>query len=299
MRPRDVCEFLLLAALWGGSFILMRFAVPEFGPVPLIELRMALAGMFLAAFFVIQKPLSALRPLARPLLIVGILNSALPFTLFAFATLSLAGGFASILNATAPMFGAQISFLWLNERLSPTRIFGLAIGFGGVVILVWGKGLDVTAGGPGLAIGAALLAACLYGIAANYTRRRLSGVNALDIATGSQLGGALVLLPLAVWAWPPELPSPGAWLAVAALALACTALAYILYFRLIAQVGATRAIAVTYLIPVFGMFWGRIFLHEPISVTMVLGCAVILLGTALTTGLIAAGKPIVAPPASR
>ncbi len=285
MRPRDVAELVFLAALWGGSFLFMRVAAPQFGPVPLIELRVGVAALALLPAALLRGGLGAMRRNAGPLVVVGAINSALPFSLFAYATLSVTAGFASVLNATAPLFGALVAWAWLHDRLTAWRAAGLAIGFGGVVVLVWGR-VSLKPGGSGLAIAAALAATFLYGVAANYAKKRLAGVDPLAVAAGSQATAALVLAPVAAWAWPRALPRAGAWLAVVALALLCTAVAYILYFRLIAHVGPAKAIAVTFLIPVFGIVWGAVFLGEAVTGRMLAGCAVILTGTALATGAV-------------
>ena len=285
MKARDVVELLVLAALWGGSFLFMRVAAPQFGPVLLIELRVGLAALALLPIVAVRGGLGEMRRHAGAILMVGVINSALPFSLFAFATLSLTAGFASVLNSTAPLFGALVAWLWLGDRLSGARIAGLVIGFGGVVVLVWGRA-SFKPGGSGLAVAAALVATLLYGIAANYAKKRLAGVDPLSIAAGSQVGAAIVLAPVAAWQWPHALPRPGAWSGVVALALGCTAIAYILYFRLIAHVGPAKAIAVTFLIPVFGILWGAVFLGESVTPRMLAGCAVILGGTSLATGLV-------------
>jgi drug/metabolite transporter (DMT)-like permease len=283
---RDSIDLLVLAALWGASFLFVRIAVPYFSPVPLIELRVAIGGLVLLPLLALRRGLPDLRAAIRPIFVVGIVNSALPFTLFAYATISLNAGFVSILNASAPLFGAIVAYFWLKDRLSPLRIVGLLIGFTGVFVLVWGKA-SFKAGGSGFAILASLLATLLYGIMVNYTKKRLSGVNSLAIATGSQLCAAVALLPLAIWWWPAELPDLRIWLSVIALGVGCTGIAFILYFRLIANAGPAKAIAVTFLIPVFGVLWGALFLDEVTTINMLAGCATILLGTALATGIIA------------
>ena len=173
----------------------------------------------------------------------------------------------------------------MREKLSWLRIAGLVIGFGGVLLLVWGR-VSFHAGGSGWAILAALLATLLYGVSANYTRVYLPRVDSLAAATGSQLSAVIVLAPFAWLLWPERSPDATAWLALVVLGVFCTGLAYILYFRLIRNVGATKAIAVTFLIPVFGMLWGSLFLDEALTPNMLIGGAVILLGTALTTGLL-------------
>ena len=223
----------------------------------------------------------------RPIALVGVTNSALPFVCFGFAALSITAGLASIFNAAAPLFAAAIACLWLNERLNRSRVAGLVIGLGGVLWLAWRNVNQETAfkpGGSGWAILACLLATLLYGFSANFTKKHLGGVAPLAVAAGSQGFAALVLLLPSVLLWPAVAPSGPAWSAVAALALLCTGVAYILFFRLIAHIGATNAISVTFLIPVFGVFWGALFLAETVSAAMATACAVIVLGTALASG---------------
>jgi drug/metabolite transporter (DMT)-like permease len=290
MKPRDLIDLLLLAALWGASFPFIRIAAPYFGPAPLIELRMLVGALTLLPLLLLRKGLPEMRAAIAPIFVVGVFNSALPFTLLAFAVLSLTAGFLAILNAGSPLFGAVIAYFWLKDRLTPLRILGLVIGFSGVVVLVWGKA-SFKPGGSGFAIMAGLLAGLSYGIAVNYTKKRLTGVNSLAIATGSQVCAALALLPLAVWYWPAEMPGFKIWLIVIGLGVLSTGLALILYFRLIANVGPAKAIAVTFLVPVFGVLWGALFLDEMPTANMLAGCAVILLGTALATDILKRPEP--------
>jgi drug/metabolite transporter (DMT)-like permease len=286
MSRRDLIDLLLLGAIWGASFLFMRVAAPEFGPVPLIAVRVAVAAAFLSVVLSRRHGFPEMRGRLVPLGVVGALNSAIPFSLFAFATLSLNAGFASVLNATAPLFGALVAYIWFRESLSTARVFGLALGFVGVLILVSGR---LSLGGDLSAILACLLAALCYGIAAHYTKARLIGASPLVIATGSQIGAALVLAAPAMYFWPARTPSVSGWLFALVLGIVCTGLAYVLYFRLIGRAGAAKAIAVTYLIPVFGMGWGWTFLDERLTASMVLGCAVILLGIAMATGVLDPG----------
>ena len=284
MTRRDMIDLVLLAALWGASFLFMRVAGPAFGPIPMIELRVGIAALVLLPVLSLGEGLTYLRRYLAPLSFVGLTNSALPFVLYAWATLSVSGGFASIVNATSPLWAALVAFVWFRERLSAAMIGGMTLGLLGVIVLAWDKA-TFSAGGGGWPMLACLGATLSYGVAANFTKRFLTGVPALAIATGSQLSAALMLLPAAVATWPVDLPSATAWLAVILLAIGSTALAYFLYFRLIASVGPARAIAVTFLIPAFGMMWGWLLIDEQITMSMVTGCIVILLGTAISTGV--------------
>jgi drug/metabolite transporter (DMT)-like permease len=285
LKSSDLAELITLAALWGASFLFMRMGAAEFGPVALSAVRVIGATLFLLPLLKARGQVAALARHWRPIFVVGVMNSALPFLCFSYAALSITAGLSSIFNAATPLFGAVIAWAWLKDRLTPSRIVGLAIGFAGVLWLAWDKA-SFKPGGSGWAIVACLAATLCYGVSASYTKKRLTGVPPLAVATGSQLSAALALvLPAIVW-WPQTMPSHGAWIAAALLAVGCTGIAYLLYFRLIAHVGPANAIAVTFLIPVFAVVWGWIFLDEGLTSQMVIGCAVILVGTGLTTGVL-------------
>ena len=285
MSNRDRAELVILGAIWGGSFLLMRIAVPEFGAIPLIAARVGIAAVFLIPVLARRGGLGDLRRNTARLSLLGAINSAIPFSLFAYAVLSVTAGFAAVLNSTAPLFGALVAFVWLRERLAPIRVAGLIVGFSGVLVLVWGR-LSFTRDGGGWAVLAGLTASLLYGISANYTKKRLSAVDPLVIATGSLIAATVLLLPLAWAYWPATSPSVGGWLSAALLAIMCTGIAYIFYFRLLTRIGPSKALAVTYLVPAFGVIWGYLFLREPITASMLLGCAVILAGTTLAAGVV-------------
>lgn len=280
MKKLNILEYFVLAAVWGGSFLLMRVAVPEFGPIWLIELRVLLASLVLLPLVVHQGLWAMGCRYWRELLITGALNSAVPFVLLAYTALSLPSGFTSILNATAPLFGAGIALVGLKEQFSKRQLVGLAMGFTGVVVLL-GRQPAALSGGFLLAAIAGLSAALMYATAAPYARKHLSHLPALVITTGSQVAATVVLLPLLPFSVPSAMPSTQSMLAVLALALLSTAFAYMLYFRLIAIMGATRALTVGYLIPLFAMLWGALLLGEVITAAMGLGCGLILLGTAI------------------
>lgn len=290
--PTWIGEFILLAALWGASFLFMRLGASEFGPLPTAGLRVALATVFLWPIMLRQGHGPALRQHWRPILFAGLINSAIPFALFSYAVLHIATGLSSILNATVPLFGALIAWMWLGDRISRLRWLGLALGFVGVALLAWRApaGTGFKTDSAHWAIGACLLASCFYGLSASFARRHLTGIAPLATATGSQLGAALGLALPTVWSWPAQMPGLRAWAAIAAIAVLCTGIAYILYFRLIASAGPSRALAVTFIAPVFAVVYGAIFLGERITPWM-MGCAlVIVCGTALSTGLIRTGR---------
>ena len=288
MSRRDLADLLLLAALWGASFLFMRVAAPQFGALPMSALRVAGAALLLLPLLALRGGLVDLGRHWRPIACVGITNSALPFVGFGLAALTLPAGLSAILNATSPMFGALIAMLWLREPGSAIRSAGLAIGFIGVVALAGGSARLGTPGsqGAGQAIALCLAASALYGFSACFARRFLQGVDSLAVATGSQISAALALAIPAWWAWPKSTPAASAWWALLALALLCTGLAYVLYFRLIARIGPARAITVTYLVPAFAMGWAATFLGEAITPAMLGSAALILLGTGLATGML-------------
>jgi len=285
MRLKDVLDLLVLSALWGASFLFMRVAAPEFGPLVIGFLRALIATLLLLPFLLLRSGIAELRSNWKKLVLVGVLNSAIPFCLLALATISLSGGFAAILNSTAPLWAAMIAWIWLGDRLDRSRITGLIIGFTGVVVLVWNKA-GIAAPGVAMAILAAVSAALFYGIGANFTQKYLPGISALALATGSMLAATIVLLPAGILLWPAKMISVQAWLAIIMMGVASTGIAYVLYFRLIANVGPAKAITTTYLVPGFAVVWGAMFINESLSANMVLGGAIILIGTALATGVL-------------
>jgi drug/metabolite transporter (DMT)-like permease len=283
-----ILEFILLAALWGASFLFMRLGAAEFGPLPTAGLRVALATVFLWPIMLYKGQWPALRRHWRPVLLAGITNSAIPFALFSWAVLHIATGLTAILNASVPLFGALIAWMWLGDRINRLRWVGLAIGFVGVALLASRApaGTGFKSDSAYWAIGACLLASFFYGVSASFARRYLTGVPPLATATGSQLGASLGLALPTLWLWPAQMPGPRAWGAIVAIAVLCTGIAYILYFRLIANAGPSRALAVTFITPVFAVLYGAVFLGERITPWMI-GCAlVIVCGTLLSTGLV-------------
>ena len=287
--PAWKLDFLLLAAIWGASFMFMRIGAVELGAFPTAGLRVSVAALFLLPLLLARGQGSLLFQHWKLALTIGILNSAIPFACFGFALLTISTGLSSILNATVPLFGAVVAWIWLHDRPNGSRIAGLLIGFVGVALLAWDKASfkpDASGSATGWAVLACLLATMCYGISASFTRRYLSGLPSLVSATGSQMGAAVGLTPLAWWFWPAHPVSAQAWLAVIALGIVCTGIAYVLYFRLIERAGPARALSVTFGIPVFAVLYGIVLLDEVVTPWMV-GCAlVIVLGTGLSTGLI-------------
>ena len=283
MRSADLLRLVTLAALWGGSFLFLRITAPVLGPLFLAELRLVVAAATLLAWAWMTGRQVHFAGQWRSYLVIGAVNSAVPFALFAYAAVHLPASYSAVLNATSPLFGALFAALWLNERLTPRRVAGALAGMAGVALLVGFGPVEANANVI-LAALAAIGGACCYALAVVYTRLKATGIEPFAVAVGSQVGAALVLSP-ALAPWPgAELFTPGVVASVLALAVACTAFAYVLYFRLIADLGAARALTVTFLIPVFGVLWGVLFLGEPLSLLMLAGGALVIGATWLVVG---------------
>jgi drug/metabolite transporter (DMT)-like permease len=281
----NLIQLTVLAAIWGASFLFMRVAGPAFGVIPLIAVRVAIAALLLLPVLRNAGARQEFKSHILPLFIVGMTNSALPFCLLTYAALYVTAGVDSILNAMTPLWTAIIAFVWLRTPLTRMQVFGLLVGFLGVIILAGNAIGDGVTEVP-VAVIAAMIATLSYGFAANYSKRKLGNVRPFVSAFGSQLFAAIVLLPVAVNLWPQTPIATSNWIAVVLLGVVCTAAAYVLYFGLIHNAGAQYAASVTFLIPIFGVAWGAIFLQEALTAQEAVGCVVILLGTALASGKI-------------
>ena len=287
-------DFLLLAAIWGSSFLFMRIAAAELGALPTAALRVAIASAFLWPLLQLRGQTALLRQHCRPVLFVGVLNSGIPFALYSFAVMHISTGLSSILNATVPLFGALVAWAWLGDRPGLSRSLGLAIGFGGILLLAGGQvGQQSTAAGlsPLWAVLACLCATTCYALSASYAKKHLPPLPALVTATGSQIGATCALALPALWWHPGHWPSLKTCAALLALGVLCSGLAYILYFRLIERAGPARALTVTYLVPVFAVGYGVLALGETLSPRMLLCAAIILAGTSLASGLLRLERP--------
>jgi drug/metabolite transporter (DMT)-like permease len=280
MRRADVYTMLLLAAIWGSSFLFIRLSVQDVGPIALSGARTLIGGLALLPILFFSDKLPVIRRYWRSIIIVGLFNSALPFIFFNFATMTLPVGTMSIINALTPLWGAAIAWVWLKDKLPPLRMFGL---------MVWDK-LSLSDTASIYAVIAGVAAPIFYGIAASYTKKYLMDADPIATAAGSLISAGIVMLPLTLYTWPVESISSTSWAALLCLSLLCTAIAYVLYYRLLISVGPPRAMTVTFLIPVFGVLWGSLFLGESITLRVVLGGGVILLGTALATGFVGGRK---------
>ncbi len=284
MRPRDLMALVVLGAVWGASFLFIRVAAPALGPFPLMGTRVVLAALALAPFVLALGRFPEVRERWRQFLFVGVLNGAIPFSLIAFAETEITASLAAILNSTTVLFSVLVAAAWFGDPLTAKRIFGVALGISGVAVLV---GLDPMPlnGGVGVALGAMFLGSFCYALGGNYVKRTFSGVRPLTMAFGQQAGAAALLLPLGVATLPGEAPSAPVALSALGLALLSTAFAYLLFFALIARVGATSTLTVTFLSPGFGVLFGVVLLGEPFGLGTVLGLGIVLLAVALVTGV--------------
>jgi drug/metabolite transporter (DMT)-like permease len=281
MATVDVLLLVALSAIWGSSFIFIRYLAPIIGPLATADARMLFAGVALVLFFLLTRFKPEWRKNGRHFLVIGLLNSAVPFVLYSVAALVLPAAMEAIFNSMSPMFGAIFAALWMDERLTPRKVAGLLLGVAGVVVMssLGGLSLDVK---TVLAVAACVLAPMCYGLAGVYIRTRASHVRPMAVAGGSQLLGGFALLPFVAIAPPPlAVIDARVALIVVVFALLCSAVAYIMYYKLIADIGPTKALTVTFLIPVFAMVWGLLFLNETITWSMILGAVIILVGTFL------------------
>jgi drug/metabolite transporter (DMT)-like permease len=292
MGARDLGALVLLAALWGASYMFIRVAVPAFGPFALMGLRVVLAASVLALYAaVLARGMSKLRSRWKEFLIVGTTNSAIPFSLIAAAEIELTASLAAILNSTTALFAAAVAAVWIGEALTTKKILGLVMGLVGVAVLV---GWDPVPLSPVvlLSVGAMLAASFSYAVGGVYVKRTFAGVPPLTMAIGQQAGAAFLLLPLATLSLPEEAPPLPAVLSALALTLLSTTVAYLLYFRLIENVGPTKTLTVTFLIPVFGLLFGIVLLGEPVGVGTLVGFGIILYSVALVTEVSLAGPKL-------
>ncbi len=289
MKPKYFLYLIVLAAIWGLSFSFIKIASPEFGSFALAFMRIALAAIFLLVvsaaigqgktlFLLMIKP-----GLRWHFLVSGLLGQLFPFILYAKAELTISASTAAILNATTPIWAAIIAYFWLKKHFSLIQILGIIISFIGVSILVSDSSSPTDTTNDGL-IGAAaiLLATFFYGYGSNYLKKYLNDIHPLQVATASTVYAAIAGLPLALYFWPAEAISTQAWNATLLLGLLCTGFAFIIFFELISKVDATSAVSVTFLIPIFGVFWGVSYLNETLSMTMIASMIIILIGVIMS-----------------
>lgn len=275
---RTPFELGLLAAIWGASFLFQRVAAPEFGASALAELRLVMGAAVLLPFLWLARADFPARLWPR-LALLGAINSAVPFALFAWAAQRAPAGVGAITNAMAVLFTALVAFLFFRERIGPRKVVALLVGFVGVVVLA----SDKTEGASvGWAAAAGTAAAFLYGVGANLVPRLLNGLPPSAVAAATLGSAALLSLPFAIVNWPEQPVSAPAWGSAIALGIVCTGLAYAMYYRLIQRIGASRAVTVTYLVPLAAVAWAWTLLGEPLTWPMGIACALILGSVAIS-----------------
>lgn len=289
MRPSDYVRLLVLAAIWGASFLFMRIAAPAFGSVNTTFLRVFFALVGLAAMLLLLRTPMQFQGKLKSIMVLGIINSGVPFLMYAVAALWLPAGYSAILNATTPLMGALISFSFFHEALTLRKWAGVMLGLVGIGLITTTGEVDLS-GQLAIGVLACLIATACYGCAGFLTRRWVTergGLDAKLVAFGSQIGAVLFLLPFFGYtlATGPAVDwaQPGVWASVLAVGFLCTAFAYLLYFRLIADIGPLRSLTVTFLIPPFGILWGYLVLGETLTGGFVFGGAVVCLAVWLVT----------------
>ena len=284
MKIKDVTILLILAALWGGSFLFMRIGAPVLGPLVLIELRVLLAAITLIIFALVTRHRIRLLRKWWQYLVLGATNAAIPFTLISYAELRLDAGLAAILNATTPMFTAIVAWLWTKDTFTLKKFSGVVMGIIGVGILVgWSSGTRDSQ--LWISVSFSLLAAVFYGIAGVFSSRHFKGEKPMDMAIGQQLVASIVLTPFCLVMLPHTMPTEVVIFSVLGLAILCTAVAYLFYFALIHSVGPVKTLTVTFLIPVFGIIWGGLFLGEVVTIRLIVGLVIILASVALVANV--------------
>jgi len=289
MVGREWGILLFLAVIWGGAFMFIGVAVRHVEPLTYVWLRLTIAAGAMFLFLKLKgHKLDLPREVWGSILLLALLNNALPFTLFGWGQTHIASGLASILNATTPIWGVLVAhFFTQDERMTPRKIAGVMLGFAGVATMI-GPMLLTNVGSDALAQLACITASLSYAFAAVWARRfRRIGVSPMSVTTGQLTAGALMMLPLALLVdqpWTQPLPPLTAWGAIIALALLCTALGYVLYFKLIETAGATNALLVTLLVPPFAIMFGTLFLNEVLAPQDFIGLALIALGLAAIDG---------------
>lgn len=283
MTRVDVLRLIVLGAIWGSSFMFMRLLAPVLGALWTADVRVAIAGVALCGYFVIMRLDCGWRRFWKQYLIVGIINTSIPFVLFSYAALHIPAAYSAIVNATTPLFGAIFAAIWLRERLTPLKLLGIALGVAGVAIGTGAGGEPLTPEVM-LSVLACAGAAICYGLGGVYLKKAVQGANSRILAGTSQILSGLVLLPLAL-AFPMRAtPTPSIWVIAVVFSLVCSAVAYILYYGLMERIGPTRTLTVTFLVPVFAMLWGILLLGEPIRPHMLIGAAIVIGSTMLVLG---------------
>lgn len=281
MTTIDTIRLLALSAIWGASFLFMRIIAPTLGALPTAFIRVLLAAIGLVLILAVMRVKWDFKGKAGATLVLGIINSGIPFAMYSFAAMVLPAGYSAILNATTPLMGAIMGALFFSEKLAGAKAIGVLLGLAGVAVLTHTGSVELDSSAI-MGAGACLVATACYGLAGFLVKRWITDKGGLDsklVALGSQIGATVLLLPVfavGVSVAPPtSWGGAGVWAAMAGLGFVCTAFAYILYFRLIADIGPVKSLTVTFLVPPFGVLWGALFLHEQLTASHLAGGALI------------------------
>lgn len=287
MRAQEYVLLFLLGAIWGLSYVFIRVASPLLGPALLVGLRVAIASgattLYIAATGQWKTALPSFRKKGREYLVMGLVNAAIPFTLISISELVLDASYASIINATTPVFSALATAIWLARPLTARVSGGIAIGIAGVAIAVGGAPFTLTP----LVLGAIVLSvggSASYGFGAFYAHRHSADVAPVTASLGQTLAATVLIFPFAIAEAPTARWTVPGDVSLIGLALLSTFIAYLLYFQILQKAGPTETVTVTFLIPIFGVLWGHLLLGEPIGIATVVGLAIVLVGIALVTG---------------
>jgi len=267
-----------LGALWGSAFMFIKVATPEFGPIALVNTRLLIASLIFLPILLQKKYIHLLKPIWKQVLVLSIMNNAIPFTLFSYASFGADSNILAILNATTAFNTMIIAYLWIGESVSLKQLFGLILGFIGIFILVNPQNSDTTL----IASFSALLAAFFYSYSTVYIQRQSVNANKMVLIGWSIVFSAVFMIPVSIFNLPEALPSASAIGSAFWLGAVSTGLGFLGYVRLIDKIGAVRTSTVAYFLPVFGIIWGSIFLDEKITSTIILGCLIVLIGIYLS-----------------
>jgi drug/metabolite transporter (DMT)-like permease len=288
MKPDEILRLVFLAAIWGGSYTFMRVVAPVFGAIGTMWLRILIGGAALLAYALVAREDLGFRQWWKQYLVIGALNSVFPFALIAHAMKTLPAGYGAILNALSPFFGVLFAAAMLGEKIDGVRLAGMAMGILGVAMIMNLGPVSITIDTL-IAVAMSVAATVSYGFISVYAKKHARGAPNFGVATGALILPALVIGPLCAPLTPWSIPSATVLLSLIALGILCSGIAYILYYGLIRDVGPTKAISVTFLIPLFGVMWGAIFLDEELTAGATIGGLIVLAGMALVLGLVDPG----------
>ena len=268
----------ILGAVWGSAFMFIKIATPELGPIALVNIRLAVAGLIFIPFLLQNKYLKHFKSNIKNILVLSIVNTALPFSLFAFASLESSSNMLSILNGTTAIMAVVISTIWLKVKLNVFQIMGVFVGLFGIIVLANPDNLYISTKATIFCLGAAFC----YALSANYIQKFAHKTNTTVLIGWSLVIASILLIPLTLLNLPSQFPSPKVIFSILWLGVISTGIAFLGYVRLIEKIGAVKTATVAYFIPVFGVIWGYIFLSEPITLQILIGMMLILTGIIFT-----------------